>query len=181
MANDTHLLGVVDRAGYGKPGWCSVCAALNKHPELKKPHDRLLFEGVKSTAFNDWLQANLGVQVNRRTFYSHRDHSKNPKDRIVSQVQRQQQQGVIPAHATDEELTDAIVAAALARVAADPSAVTIDQGLKAASLRQQARQSKQGGIAILIATLTKPLDAPLSLALPDGIIEGEAVEVTDDP
>ena len=97
----------------------------------------------------------------------------------MTAVKNRQQQGLAPRETSDEEFLDAIIAAGMSRVRDDPDSVTIDQTLKAVGIRQQARSSKQGGIAILVATLTKPLEGPLSLELPAGIIDGEAVEVFD--
>lgn len=148
---------------------------------LQKPLAKLYAEGQKSTAINTWLENNAGRTVNRRTIYAHREHVKHPKDRLVTAVRKRQSQALTPASSSEEELLDTLVAIGNQRAKDDPDAITMDQVLKAVGLKQQSRQSKQGGIAILVATLTRPLEAPLSLALPEGIIDGEAVEVSDTP
>lgn len=118
----------------------------------------------------------MGMVPDRKTFYNHKDHSANPKDRLVSQVQAQRARGTLPATVSEEEYLDAILAAAMQRVVDDPESVTLDHGLKAAAAKAQAKASKGGVNVTLSFALTQPLtEAPRLLQ--DGSVEGEYSEV----
>ena len=162
--------------GYGKPGYCVICDAVNTKPELRKTVNAL-FVNQKAPAITAWLEANVDMKPDRRTVYSHKKHVLNPKDRLVSQVAAQRAKGTLPATVSEDQYLDAVLAAAMARVVEEPESVTIDQGLKAAAAKTAARQSRAGAQITLQFALTQPLTGPPALLVGDGSIEGDYSEV----
>lgn len=170
--------------GYGRPGYCVICDALNTRPELRKKANAV-FVNSKAPAITAWLSENLGMTPDRRTVYNHKGtktlpgHVTNPKDRLVSQVQAQRAKGTLPATVTEEQYLDAVLAAAMARVVEEPESVTIDQGLKAAAAKTAAKQSRAGAQITLQFALTQPLTVTPTLLVGDGSIEGDYSELVE--
>lgn len=162
--------------GYGRPGYCLACDALNTRPELRKQANAV-FANQKAPTIIDWLDEKLGIRPDRRTVYNHKKHITNPKDRLVSQVAAQRAQGTLPAKASEEEYIDAVLAAAMQVVIDNPESVTIEHGLKAASARMAAKASRQGQTISLTLALTKPLETTPTLLVGDGSIDGDYSEV----
>lgn len=171
---NTNLSG----SGYGRPGYCVVCDALNTTPSLRKPFSALVAQGRYTKSTRDWMEQRMGMVPDRKTFYSHKDHSSNGKDRLVSQVQAQRAKGLMPAKVTEEEYMDAVLSAAMQRVIDDPESVTIDQGIKVATAKAAAKASRGGAAVTLNIALKTPLDSTPRLLIGDGTIEGEVTEIT---
>jgi len=167
----------ISTKGFGKPGFCSICAIRPDDKKFQKALTSLYREQQSASKINDFLVTNIGKPSDRRVIYRHREHITHPRDRLVGSIASRQVQDGLPADTTEEQLQQAIINAAYARVVAEPDAVTIDQGLKAAGLKQQAKQSRQAGINMLVQIFAQPLaGVPELLRLGDGIEEGEYVE-----
>lgn len=170
--------------GYGRPGYCLICDALNTRPELRKQANAV-FVNSKAPAITAWLDQNLGMKPDRRTVYAHKGtkslpgHVQNPKDRLVSQVAAQRAKGTLPASVSEDQYLDAVLAAAMARVVEEPESVTIDQGLKAAAAKTAAKQSRAGAQITLQFALTQPLTTVPTLLVGDGSIEGDYSELVE--
>lgn len=165
--------------GFGKPGYCIFCDALNTRPELRKPFSALVAAGRYSKSTREWISQRMEMVPDRKTFYAHKDHSANGKDRLVSQVAAQRAKGVMPAKASAEDFLDAVVALGLQRAIDDPESITIDQALKAATAQMSAKAARGGAQVTLNIALTTPLETTPRLLLGDGTIEGDVTEISD--
>jgi hypothetical protein len=155
--------------GAGKPGYCKLCS-FDDH-RLQDEFDKRVLD-YSPKKLNEWLAARVEGHkpVNRQTIYSHRDHVRNPKDKLVSAVRKRTlEHGVQKQRVSEQEFLDAVVAMGQAKAQADPDSVTIDHALKAASLKLQSKQ-KGNAHQTLVAIFTGNL--------PD-TIEGEVVEVNE--
>jgi hypothetical protein len=166
-------------ANYGKIGYCKFCDLLNNRPDLRKPFMALVANGRYSKSTREWISQRMEMVPDRKTFYAHKDHSANGKDRLVSQVAAQRAKGVMPAKASAEDFLDAVVALGLQRAIDDPESITIDQALKAATAQMSAKAQRGGAQVTLNIALTTPLASEPSLLLGDGSIEGEVTEISD--
>lgn len=159
----------ISRAGFGKQGWCKLCAFADA---------RLLNEKIKAgwnaRQINDWLKSQYDVSATRQTIYTHRDeHLTRPEDRVVTAVQKQRESGkMLPRVSTNEQYLEAIRDLGYQKAVENPDEVTIDHGLKAAQIL--ASQKRGGGDTIIL--LAKVLTGG---ATPEVIIEGQARDITD--
>lgn len=156
------------KAGQGKQGYCKLCSF--DDPKLQDEFDKRVLDYTPKK-LNDWLSAKIEdfKPVNRQTIYSHRDHVRNPKDRLVRAVQkRTMEHGVQKQRVSEQEFLDAVIAYGQANAEADPESITIDHALKAASLKMQSK-NKGAAHQTLVAIITGNA--------PDEVIEGEAREV----
>jgi len=134
----------VSRAGFGKQGYCKLCAfqglaELNKAIENK----------WNAAQINAWLKAKHGFTVNRQTIYTHKAHSKDPADRVVTAVEKARLNGaVLPRQSTPTQFLEAVRDLAYQRAIDHPEEVTIDHGIKAAQVL--ATSKNRGGDTILI-------------------------------
>lgn len=122
---------------------------------------------------NDWLKTKVidFKPVARQTIYSHREHVRAPEDRVVQAAQRRDMQhGKQPRRTSESEFLDAVISLGHANALADPSAVTVDQALKATQIKQQAK-SKGDAHQTLVAIFTG------NYRPPEVVIEGEVKEV----
>jgi hypothetical protein len=151
----------VSRAGFGKPGYCKLCAstALADVNEAIK-------NGWNARQVNTMLEAKYGWKVNRQTFYSHKEHASHPADRVVNSVEKAKADGnVLPRQSTPTQFLEAVRDLAMQRAIDHPEEVTIDHGIKAAQVLAQS--NKRGGdITILLARVVTGGD-------PAVVIEGE--------
>ena len=153
----------ISKGGYGKQGYCKLCSFQDLEFQLQ--FDKRIDAGWSPSKLNEWLEQHGSAKVDRGTVYSHREHVRNPRDRMVSAVaKRTAELGVMPAKVSEDEYLEAIIAAASVKVQSDPQAVTIDQGLKAAQIRSNMK-SKGQDLNVLIAMFTGKV--------PDDTIEGE--------
>lgn len=153
--------------GAGHPGYCKLCSFDDF--KLQDEFDKRVLDYTPKE-MNEWLVQHGTRAVDRNTIYKHRDHVRNPKDRMVRAVQKRQlEHGVQPARVNEHEFLDAVIAMGQARAMADPEAVTIDQALKATQIKAQ---SKARGSAhnVLIQLFTGRMPAETT------VIEGEYQE-----
>lgn len=140
------------RAGQGKPGYCKLCSFANV--DLQAEFDRRVLVWTPKQ-LNEWLEERDTPRVSRPTIYNHREHVRNPKDRLVNAVERhRQEQGVQPATVSEEDFLQAIINVGAQRVAENPEEVTIDQALKAAQIRGNLAK-KGNDINVLVAIMTE--------------------------
>lgn len=156
------------KSGRGKQGYCKLCSL--EPVELQDNFDKRVLDYTPKQ-LNEWLADRIEDHkpVNRQTVYSHRDHVRHPKDRMVRAVQkRAMEHGVQKQRVSEQEFLDAVVAIGEQKAAADPDSVTIDHALKAASLKMQSKQKGQAH-QTLVAIFSGNRE-------PD-VIEGEVTEV----
>lgn len=159
----------ITKSGQGKQGYCKLCSF--DDPRLQDEFDKRVLDYTPKK-LNDWLAGKVeGFKpVNRQTIYSHRDHVRHPKDRLVRAVQkRTMEHGVQKQRVSEQEFLDAVIKYGQANAEADPESITIDHALKAASLKMQSRQKGQAH-QTLVAIITGNVD--------DTVIEGEVKEVS---
>lgn len=141
------------KGGAGQQGYCKLCSF--DDPRLQDEFDKRVLDYTPKR-LNEWLGGKLEgfKSVNRQTIYSHREHVRNPKDRMVSAVKkRTMEHGVQKQRVSEQEFLDAVVAMGQAKAQADPDSVTIDHALKAASLKLQSKQ-KGNAHQTLVAIFT---------------------------
>lgn len=132
-------------------GACKVCSS----PFAKEVNKRL-GSGQSAPQIVQWLQQAKGFGVTRQTLYNHREHVTDPRTTFVEEARRN------PAikNVSNDEFLAAVVDAAAARVAQNPDDVTIEQGLKAVSVRES-RRDKSVNILLAVAqyvTQRTPID-----------------------
>lgn len=156
----------------GRQGYCKLCSF--DDPDVQFDFDKAVRAGWTPKKLNVWLESKDLKPVDRLTVYKHREHVASPKDRMVSAVAKHQaEQGVVPAKVSEEEYLEAIVSAAAMRLQADPGAVTIDQGIKAAQVRGTLKNKGQNIALSLIFTGQYQISGQSD----PQIIEGEAREI----
>lgn len=140
---------LVSTAGKGKPGYCKLCAFAHE-PEL---NERLKL-GWNSRQINEWL-AKFEVSADRGTIRRHKlYHISSPQDRLVNHANKARRKGELIKNSTPQEFLQAVQDLALQKITDDPSAVTVDHGLKAAQVQMQARQGPKDVQIILAQVFT---------------------------
>ena len=165
-------------AGLGKPGYCTLCNFKDQ-----RALDKKILDGWSARQVNDWLGANFGLSVHRQTVYAHKRHVMHPADRLVTaQRRREVEHGTLPQQVSTAEYLEAVKGAAMQRVIDDPGSVTVEHGLKAASILTQTREKTDNVVIVLAKLLTGHAALPAlsgQAALPM-IVEGQSrpVEVS---
>jgi hypothetical protein len=155
-------------SGQKQQGYCKLCSFPD--PRLQDEFDKRVLD-YSPAKLNEWLVSHVDMKpVNRQTIYSHRNHVRHPKDRLVRAVDRRQMEhGSQPARVSEQEFLDAVIALGQQRAMSDPESVTIDHALKATQIKAQSK-SKGNAHNVLIQLFTG--------RMPDGlnVIEGEYTE-----
>lgn len=158
------------KKGYGKPGYCKLCSFSD--PKLQDEFDKRVLE-YTPRQLNEWLAARIEDfhPVSNPTIYSHRQHVKHPKDRIVAVVEKRKlEQNYLPQKTSEQQFLDSIITLGYERAIHDPEAVTIDHALKATQIKAQSKQRGDAhNVLVQIFTGQTP-----NLGT---IIEGEATEL----
>ena len=144
-------------------GACKLCGS----PFAKEINKRLK-DGASGSQIVQWLQTKQ-FTVTRQTVATHKKHITDPKQTFVEEARKN------PAikNVTNDDFLAAVVDAAAARVTSDPDSVTIEQGLKAVSVRE-ARRDKGINIFLAVAQLVTQRE-------PIELIEGEYEVLGDSP
>ena len=155
-------------SGAGHAGYCKLCSF--DEPKIQDAFDKRVLD-YSPRRLNEWLK-NLGIPaVDRNTVYNHRNHVRNPRDRMVRAVQKRQlEHGSLPARVSEQEFLDAVIAMGQARAMADPEAVTIDHALKATQIKAQSK-SKGNAHQVLIQLFTGRMPAEAN------VTEGDYQEI----
>lgn len=163
-ANTIRLL----TSGQKQQGYCKLCSFPD--PKLQDEFDKRVLDYTPNQ-LNEWLVSHVDMKpVNRQTIYSHRNHVRNPKDRLVRAVDRRQMEhGSLPARVSEQQFLDAVIALGQARAMADPESVTIDHALKATQIKAQSK-SQGNAHNVLIQLFTGRMPEGLN------VIEGEYQE-----
>ena len=152
------------KGGIGRQGYCKLCSF--DDPKIQDDFDKRVLD-YSPARLNEWLAKYEIKPVDRATVYNHRNHVRNPKDRMVSAVaKRQLEHGSLPARVSEQQFLDAVIAMGHERAMADPEAVTIDHALKATQIKAQSK-NKGDAHNILIQLFTG--------RMPEGafVVEGE--------
>jgi hypothetical protein len=157
------------KAGAGKPGYCKLCSF--DDPIIQDGFDSRVLD-YSPQKLNDWLKTKIEDHkpVSRGTIYTHRRHVMSPQDRVVQATQRRDMvHGKQPQRVEESEFLDAVISLGHTNALADPSAITVDQALKATQIKQSAK-AKGDAHQTLVAIFTGNYT-------PETVIEGEAKEV----
>lgn len=152
---------LVSRAGYGKPGYCKLCA----FAEAPALNERIQ-KGWTPRQINGWLQP-FGLQADRGTIYRHKEHLKHPADKVVAHADKTR--AAAKQNATTDEFLRAVQDIGFTRAQEHPEEVTIDHALKAAGIL--ASKKERGTNVFLLMAQVVTGNAPTVL------IEGEAEEI----
>jgi len=162
----------VDNAGAGKPGYCKLCSL--KDGLIQNQFDDRTRLSWSPKQLNTWLATKIPDwnNVDRMTFYKHRDHVKHPQDRIVNAVQRTEARALqtVP-KSTPDAFLDALVSLGHQKAIDNPDEVTIDHALRAASTLKQSKDNTKSGLNVLIALFTGNANRPEP-------IEADYIDVT---
>ena len=159
----------ISRAGFGKTGFCKLCNFVDA---------RLLNDKIKagwnSRQCQEWLRTQYNVTVNLQTFYTHKnEHLTRPEDRLVTAVQKTRAGNqMLPRVSSNEQYLETIRDIGYKRAIDNPDEVTIDHGLKAASILAS-RPRGGGDVVILLAKIMTGGDRPYE------VIEGTVTEVVN--
>jgi hypothetical protein len=161
----SNALAGVSRKGFGRPGFCKLCA-WEHEPELNK----LMKAGRNAAQTAQWAKDKHGFTFNRQTFYSHKGHITAPEDKVIAYADREKR-GLQPVirNATNKQFLEAVRDIGYTQAMNDPESVSLDHALKAAGLLEQSKQ-KTGDITLVFAQVVTGHS-------PDVIVEGEAREV----
>ena len=146
-------------------GSCKLCA-FKKAKEL----NRRIKQGWNAVQVLEWTEP-LGLTFDRKTFYKHRDeHAQHPADALVSYADHAV--SLTEATVTPDQFADAIMQIGFQNAMADPSQVSINHSLKAASLLMAKKDPAQDLMKALIAVMhgARPADVV--------VIEGTAEEIS---
>ena len=152
----------------GKQGFCKLCSIRDAQAQLDL--DQHIRDGWNAGQVGRWLKSRYEITATRQTIYSHQDHVKHPRDRLVTAVQRTQQRALSTRPvASNEQFLEAIRDIGYQRAMDNPEEVTVDQSIKAASILAGSKRSG-GEITLILARVSLGDYAP-------DVIEGEVVEV----
>lgn len=152
-------LAVVSKAGFGKPGYCKICASALL-PQINK----MIKEGQNAAKIGRWAKE-FGLTFARQTLYAHKEHITDPKTSFVQQARR----NPVVKNVSTRQFLEAIRDSAAAKAVADPDAVSIDHGLKAAQILSNDKKGAEGIKLILMSVM---------VGRADEVIEGEYTDVT---
>lgn len=157
---------------FGKAGYCKLCR-WDEEPEL----NRLIKAGKNAAECARWAKGKFGFTFTRQTFYSHKEHLAAPQDKVVAAAAGRRREKVIP-KATNKEFLEAVRDLAFANALEDPDSVTLEQGLKAASILESSKQ-KAGDITLILAQVVTGQRPDVLVEAPSApvMIEGTAREV----
>lgn len=154
------------KAGAGRQGYCKLCSF--DEPKVQDGFDARVLD-YSPKKLNEYLAKHGIPPVNRQTIYSHREHVRAPEDRVVNaKLKRDLEHGKQPRRTSESEFLDAVIALGHENALLDPSAVTVDQALKATQIKSAAK-AKGDAHQTLVAIFTGNYDP--------SVIEGEAKEV----
>jgi len=160
----------VSRAGYGKPGYCKICA-FEGVGEINK----LIKLGRKVPQIKTWVKANYdGFDFDRQVLYKHRDeHVAHPKDQLVAVSLREQAKVVATEKpkATNDEFLEAVRDIGFRRAEMYPDEVTVDHALKAASIMANKRDKASNVFLMMAQIVTGPRPQ---------VVEGTFTEVQEE-
>jgi hypothetical protein len=162
----------VNRRGFGKVGYCKLCAWEHALELNRKIRDGT----IKNAAQAQEFALRYGLTFNRQTFYNHKPHALGTEGAVV-QAASQAMKKLQVKNSSNDEFLGAIRNIGMARAIQNPEDVSIDHALKAASILE-ARKDKAGDqINLLVAIVTG--NAPAVQITPgDTTIEGEAREIS---
>lgn len=159
MVSKLNKSQAVSTAGYGKPGYCRLCAWVHE-PEL---NDRMR-AGWNARQINDWM-AKFGFSANRQTIYKHREHITSKADKVVAYAERSQL--AAPTTVSNQQFLSAIRDLGMKNALADPDAVTVRDALKAVQIMENQKQSGDNVLILLAQVMTG--NAPPTVI--DGVAE----------
>jgi hypothetical protein len=162
-------------AGYGKAGYCAICASPNAAEYIKGARSGgKSGRGWNSAEFNVHAETN-GEHWSRQTYYSHRDHSQTAEMRVIQTSQALKESaggGVAIKKSSNTELLEAIRDIGMAKALRSPDEVSIDHSLKAVSILEGRKDKGSDSLNILVAFITgNP---------PPVVIEGVSRDVTEE-
>lgn len=168
----------IEAAGWGHPGFCTLCSL--RDPVIQHGLDERIRAGWTYRQLQDWLAKETSAKQPSKTLLAkHKPHALSPRDRMVQSAQRGMARNArAPSNVSSAEFLQTIKDIGYRRAVERPEEVTIPMALKAVEVEARTKESKEG-IKTLIAifTDTSAFQKPAVPALPDGIVEGEAVEV----
>ena len=146
------------KGGAGNQGYCKLCSF--DDTKVQDDFDRRVLDH-SPRQLNEWLGKYEIKPVDRGTIYNHREHVRNPKDRMVrAVVKRQLEHGSLPARVDEQAFLDAVIAMGQARAVADPESVTIDHALKATQIKAQSKNKGNAhNVLIQLFTGRMPIEA----------------------
>lgn len=158
------------KSGQGKSGYCKLCSF--DDPQLQDDlDDRVLT--YSPAKMNKWMATKIEdfQDINRQTYYKHREHVRAPADRMVTAIKKRELvHGSQPTQVSEQDFLDAIISMGAANAAAEPENVTIDHALKAAGMKLQQKNKGDAHQTLVQVFTTAPPTAP-------DIIEGESKEI----
>lgn len=130
--------------------------------------------GWNAAQFNEVASKN-GEHWNRQTYYEHRKHALTAEQRVVQAAVQVRQSGALKIRDIEKHdnttVLEAIRDLGMKRALENPEDVTVDQGLKAASILEQRKDRGGSGLQLLVAFVT-------GTDRPAVVIEGSAQEIS---
>lgn len=160
MVSKLNKSQAVSTAGYGKPGYCRLCAWVHE-PELNER----MRAGWNASQINAWM-SKFDFSANRQTIYKHREHITSKADKLVAYAERSQ--AVAPTTVTNQQFLTAVRDIGMKNVLADPDSITVRDALKAVQLLET--QKSESNVLILLAQV-------MTGNAPPTVIEGVSEEV----
>jgi hypothetical protein len=162
--------------GFGKPGFCKICAHEAAPRLIKAARDGL------NAAQAQEIASVHGLTFNRQTWYEHRKHAQTAGQRVVQAAEKVRREGALTIRDIQKHdnttVLEAIRDLGMARALENPEDVTVDQALKAASILEQRKDRGGDQLNILVAFVTGT-DTPTVVVerKPAEVIEGTAQEI----
>lgn len=156
---------------FGKAGFCKLCR-WDHEGELNAK----IKAGQNAAECLRWAKDKYDFTFTRQTLYTHKEHLKAPEEKVIEAAGRVRREKVIPK--TNREFLEAVRDLAISNALDDPDSVTLEHGLKAASILESSKQ-KQGDITLILAQVVtghQP-DVLVEATAAPVMIEGTAREV----
>lgn len=163
-------------AGYGQPGYCSICA----HPEAPRFILGAREGGKSGKGWNakeaQEEAAKYGLSFSRPTWYAHQKHARTGEMALIQAAEMVRQSGALSVEdirkSSNTEVLEAFRDLGLANALASPGRVGPKEALKAIQILEQRKDRGSDSLNILVQFIT---GAP-----PAVVIEGEARDVTQE-
>lgn len=139
--------------GFGKVGYCKICA----DPQAAGPLIKAARDGMNAKNAQE-LASTFGLSFNRQTWYTHLEHAKTTGQRLVQAAEKVRREGALTVRDIQKHdnttVLEAIRDLGMARALENPEDVTIDQALKAAQILEQRKDKGGDSLNILVAFVT---------------------------
>ena len=134
-------------AGYGKPGYCKICA-WSHYGELQSRIE----QKWKTPDIQHWAKQ-FEFEFNRKTLYEHKKHTVAPGDRVVALAE--QTRAAATQKRSNRDVVAAIRDIGFANIEMNPGSVRVSDTLKAAGILEAGKTGPTNILVLMAQAMTR--------------------------